>query len=209
MNKAATTFLTLMNGLREAVVAADIHGPCFFQALTRALWHRLGRAANNFATLARKLAERGPPPPPKPHIPKPIPETKSRPQPEIVLPRRFGWVPRVWETHAYAAQLTHLLADPEMIAMIEADRRFGRLLRPVCRMLGIRPPPCLQLPKPAPRNRAPSPAAQHHFADHRAAELQASKPNPPFRFRLGSAGQAERDPSIYHQLYFHPPPKPA
>ena len=206
MNKAAATFLTLMNGLREAVAAADIHGPCFFQVLTRALWHRLGRAADNFATLARKLAERGPPPSAKSHIPKPVPETKpetkSRPRPEIVLPRRFGWVPRVWETHAYAAQLAHLLADPEMIAMIEADRRFSRLLRPLCRMLGIRPPPCLQLPKPAPRQRDPSPAA-----DHPAAELQASKPNPPFRFRFGSAGPAERDPRIYHQLYFHPPPK--
>ena len=202
MNRAAATFLILVSNLREAVIAADIHGYCFFQALTRALWHRLGRAAHTFAILARKLAEFGPAAPPKPRIPKPYPEPQSRSQPEIVLPRRFGWVPRIWETHAYAAQLTNLLADPEMVAIIEADPRFGRLLRPLCRMLGIRLPPCLQLPKPAPRKRHPAPVTEQ-----RGAELQAGKPNPPFRFRLGSAGQAERDPRIYHQLYFHPPPR--
>jgi len=55
-----------------------------------------------------------------------------------------------------ASQLRHLLNEPEMAALIAASpRQTGRLLRPLCRMLGIAPPPAIA--KPPPRATAPAP----------------------------------------------------
>jgi hypothetical protein len=68
---------------------------------------------------------------------------------------------------AHRSQLKHLLADPEMVALIEASpQQAGRLLRPVCNMLGIEPIPALQrkrrvdasLPPPE-TDRAPPPTS--------------------------------------------------
>lgn len=55
------------------------------------------------------------------------------------LPGRFGWLlPLVpGEAACFAGQLRHVLNDPEMTALIAADPRTGKLLRPLCRMLGV------------------------------------------------------------------------
>ncbi len=60
------------------------------------------------------------------------------------------------QTASGASQLQHLLAEPEMAALIAAAPQMGRILRPLCRMLGVRPPPGLRAPPPA---RAPAPAS--------------------------------------------------
>ncbi len=55
------------------------------------------------------------------------------------LPRGFAWLLRlVPEAAVYGSQLNHLLSDPEMVALLEAAPQMGRLLRPLCQMLGIR-----------------------------------------------------------------------
>ncbi len=41
-----------------------------------------------------------------------------------------------YEAAGCGAQLAHLLAEPEMQALIAAMPRVGQVLRPVCRMLG-------------------------------------------------------------------------
>jgi hypothetical protein len=73
-------------------------------------------------------------------------------RPPVSLPRRCGWLVRMMPADigygvevasfrarllAYRSQLTHLLADPEMVALIEAAPQARRLLRPLCNMLGI------------------------------------------------------------------------
>ena len=56
-------------------------------------------------------------------------------------------------TAAAGSQLAYLLTDPEMLAILRASPLLVRMLRPLCRMLGVvlpaefRPPP--PPPKPA------------------------------------------------------------
>ncbi|HET9147406.1 MAG TPA: hypothetical protein VFN77_05115 [Acetobacteraceae bacterium] len=72
----------------------------------------------------------------RPSKPRPNRLRPSRPHP---LPRRKAWLLRlVPETASGASQLRHFLADPELAALLAADPRFNRILRPLCRMLGIR-----------------------------------------------------------------------
>ncbi len=61
------------------------------------------------------------------------------PPASLKLPRSFAWLLVLVPYHAagYASQLRYLLADPEMAAMLAATPRLGKLLRPLCRMLGI------------------------------------------------------------------------
>ena len=54
------------------------------------------------------------------------------------LPSGRGWLVRElgWEAAGYGNRLAHLLAGPEMQALIADVPGVGRVLRPVCRMLG-------------------------------------------------------------------------
>ena len=55
----------------------------------------------------------------------------------------------------FGCQLQHLLSDPEMVALISAaPQQMGRVLRPLCWMLGIKPPPGL-FPKRTGKLRSP------------------------------------------------------
>ena len=58
--------------------------------------------------------------------------------PAVRLPGGHGWLVRVlgWEAAAYMCQLEALLATPGMDALA-ARPGVGRILRPVCRMLGV------------------------------------------------------------------------
>lgn len=57
------------------------------------------------------------------------------------LPRRFGWLfPMVpGDAACYSGQLRAVLAEPEMQALLMACPHALRVLRPLCRMLGIAP----------------------------------------------------------------------
>jgi hypothetical protein len=56
-----------------------------------------------------------------------------------VLPSRFGWLlPLVpGEAACFAGQIRAVLAEPQMEALIAVSPQARRVLRPVCRMLGI------------------------------------------------------------------------
>ncbi len=57
----------------------------------------------------------------------------------ISLPRGHGWLVRElgWEAAAYLCQLEALLAEPAMQAALAASPGAGRVLRPICQMLGV------------------------------------------------------------------------
>ena len=57
----------------------------------------------------------------------------------IVLPRRFGWLVGLvgYEVAGRASQLAHLLADPEMAALVRDVPQARRILAPLCRMMGV------------------------------------------------------------------------
>jgi len=65
-----------------------------------------------------------------------------------VWPGAFFWLVRAagWEAAGFAGQVRVILEQPDMIALLRAAPQAGRLLVPVCRMLGLetsllRPPP--------------------------------------------------------------------
>ncbi len=68
--------------------------------------------------------------------------SKAALRPKSTLPRKFAWlVNLVPETAIYGAQLQELLADPEIAALLAEVPQAGKHLRPLCRMLGVKPIP--------------------------------------------------------------------
>ena len=92
---------------------------------------------------------------------------RLRPAP---LPQGFAWLIRLApEAAALGGQVRHLLADPELAALLAVAPQAARLLRPLCRMLGIEAAPGLPaalfgppdpLPPPPPSPARALPAAE-------------------------------------------------
>lgn len=179
------TFVAIIASLRNALGICAHKGAFGPRAsnLSPTIWNRITRLATRFTTLAARL-QAGTLQPPRKRAPRPKaeirpatpPETSPRPASLVArrLPRHFGYVANGgYEIRGYASQLDHLLARPEMIATIEADPRFGRALRPLCHLLGIRPPPALQLPR---RPRAPRPQPRPTQPQHTPPPAQPPEP---------------------------------
>ena len=60
---------------------------------------------------------------------------------KVRLPSGRGWLVRAlgYEAAGYGSQLAALLAEPELQALLLAAPAAGRILRPLCRMLGVEP----------------------------------------------------------------------
>jgi hypothetical protein len=106
------------------------------------------------------------------------------PPEKLSLPRGRGWlgrlVPRVGHV---SGGLLQLMAEPEVLAFLEAAPQAGRLLRPLYWMIGMKLPPALQLPK-----------REHHppAADRVAAERTAAQPAGAAKTRSQSYAQRLR-----------------
>lgn len=140
-----------------------------------------------FATLAR-----GPSTPRPPSAPRPARTTipQSNPTPTATqsttqtaplrLPTRFGWLLRLFPQSEIATargQLTTLLDDPEMIALLATHPTLGRSLRPLCRLLSITPPATLcSAPQRPPR--APKPGKTPTPRRHKSQFFAQAQPAP-------------------------------
>ena len=107
-------------------------------------WARLGRLASRFEALVAAIRAGRLPSAPGPcgqaARDLELPRLESLPPPR--LPGGFGWLIRlVPGSAAYGSQLQYLLADPELTALLADVPQAGRILRPLCQMLGIRPGP--------------------------------------------------------------------
>ena len=151
---AADRFALIIGGLSRAV--ATQHRVGLSGLLIIAIWSRLIRIANSFAALAARVRA-GTLPAPRHRASRPA---SSRPAPSgsppshpgsPFLPRGFAWlIPLVpHEAAGFGSQLAHLLTDPEMTALVSAHPGMGRILRPLCRMLGVATPPALRPARPA------------------------------------------------------------
>jgi hypothetical protein len=151
----ARRFRALIDTLCDAVArrgAAGAFGPGS-GALTILLWTRLRR----YAVLLRRLCDNP--------VPAPRPRSASRRQrppvdpARLALPRRTAWLlAPVPEAIAAAGQLRALLADPELQRRIGEEPRLGRILRPLCRCLGVKLPAPLRLPPRAGSRKRTKPA---------------------------------------------------
>jgi hypothetical protein len=143
----ADRFARIMEGLCRTVAARGGKGG-LPGALVILLWGRLRRMAARFASVATRLnAGILHPAAPSSAAPRTRPRRPDPPR----LSRRFASLLRlVPQASVAGSQLQHLLADPQMAGLLAAAPQLGRILRPLCRMLGVRPAPGI-IPPPRPR----------------------------------------------------------
>ncbi len=152
----ADRFAGVLDGLRRAIAARGA-GTWLALPLMLLLWSRLRRTAERFARLTAKV-HAGTLKPPCRRLRSPRP---ARPPP-LRLPRGVAWLlRRLPQAAAAASQLQHMLADPAMADLLAAAPQAGRLLRPLCQMLGVRPPPPALHPPPSARPAAPPHPSVH------------------------------------------------
>jgi hypothetical protein len=69
--------------------------------------------------------------------------------------------------------LEEMLEDPEMAALVAEAPQLGRTLRPLCRMLAVKPPAWLRLPRRPRRRIEKNPPAPDWLVNEPGAELRA------------------------------------
>ena len=135
-----------LSGLR-ATVANHIARAWHLEPLLALIYHRLTRMALRLDRLTQRWQAGT--------LPKPrAPQTRSAPtRPDspktkpIAVPKSHFWLVRlVQPTAQYIVPVEIFLANPETRALVEAAPQAGRILRPLCRALGITPPEWLRLP---------------------------------------------------------------
>jgi hypothetical protein len=178
----AERLAALIDGLCKAVAAHGVRG-LLTAPLMLLLWSRLRRMEGRARRLASRIAAGAPLSVARRRglVPR-----SARSRPYTRLPRGVLWLVKVVPgTASGAASLQFLLADPDMAALAQAPP-MRRLLRPLCRMLGVRPPPIVKTPAPPPETAAPLPLPlpragdpPHPRHEPRRAGLLAPSPTSP------------------------------
>ncbi len=192
MQSLATHFATILSGLRDIIAASAARkepDPALVArnqartALLVRLWSYVGRTAARFERLVARWQAGT--------LPTPRPPRPGRPAPRAARPRLP--TARAWVVHALGYQaankaggLAHLLARPDLAELLAAAPQAARLLRPLCRMLGVTPPltpgaarPAIRTPTtPSPAAPPPGPSAPQGPAPHRHALAPPGHPFP-------------------------------
>ena len=149
-----TLFATIMATLQARIDVPAGHDRVR-GALLRHVWSRAAAAVARFETLYARW-QAGTLRPLRIRAPRPAPADSQGPspaRPRLRLPRRRGWLAATdHNLRNVAGQLAALLDRPDAAEFLHAAPQLGRVLRPICHMLGIDPPPALRLPP-----RPPSP----------------------------------------------------
>ena len=126
------TFSAILTNLRAAIAARAARDRAL-TALLVLVWGRISRAAGR---LERLIAHWRAGTLPKARGARAKREAVAGVRPG--LPTGRAWlVVRVQETAAFGSQLQHALSEPEWAAFLAAAPQAGRILRPLCRMLGV------------------------------------------------------------------------
>ena len=127
----ARRFAWIVAGLGALIAARFVKMP-HLSGFTLLLWNRLNRAVRRFH---RALTSPGRVRAPRARADR-ADMARERP---VALPSGRGWIVRElgWEAAAYYGYLEALLAEIETQAALAAAPRAGRILRPICRMLGV------------------------------------------------------------------------
>jgi hypothetical protein len=177
-------FNSLIEGLFSDV-ATRAANPWFSLALVelvliKLIWRRLRRMSRRFAAImvrfrAGTLPQAGT-----------LPEAGSAPRNPAAAPTAGSprphepWRPLGWVIHAVSwfvwvrhYELEEMLEDPETAAQVAGAPQLGRVLRPLCRMLAVKPPAWLRLPRRARRGVVEHPPAPDWLVNEPGAELRA------------------------------------
>ena len=155
METLATLLTAVLKGMRLAL------GPYVNSAKTpvlRLAYDRIARAAIRFQSLFARWQTNTLPTPRPSHAGQPY-----TPRPKPYFPTRHAWLAGSTDHHVRgrASQLEHLIASPDMAEFLTQVPRAGRILRPLCQMLGITMPAALLL-LPSPRSRGEPEGRQPH-----------------------------------------------
>jgi hypothetical protein len=154
----AERFAWIVAGLARVIARGFLRHPTRAALiLPLCLW--LQRTRDRFNRLAARAAAGRLPRPSRPRRAAPR-AAAPRTTPRLALPRRSGWLLRELgdirhEAAFFRNQLERLLDTGEARALLEAIPTAGRLLRPLCHMLALKPA-LLEKPKP-PRPAPPNP----------------------------------------------------
>ena len=125
-------FSTILTNLQAAIAAVAAREPAL-TALLGLVWSRVARMAARLERLVA-LWRVG-------KLPKARASRAGIARPtgvRVRYPTTPGWLAaEVWEARAYGSQLAHALTEAEMVAFLAAVPQAGRILRPLCRMLGV------------------------------------------------------------------------
>ena len=177
----AQTFATFFRGLMLAVAGRSMWGP-LSAALNILIQGRcLGIRGQLYRLIAKIQAGTFVP---RRAGPRRAPAASRARQPGP-LAYRFGWLePLLPETTPHRAQLSALLQDPEVVALIQAaPAAMVPPLRSLCWMLRLPPPPILARPRPAASPSPPPPPSP----PPEAAAPKPPAPRPPASSRPARA----------------------
>ena len=144
METLATLLTAVLKGMRLAL------GPYVNAAQTpvlRLAYDRIARVATRFQALFTRWQTNTLP------TPRTRPAQSRQRAPKPYFPAGRAWLAGSTDHHVRgrASQLEHLLSHPDMPKFLAAAPQAGRILRPLCKMLGITMPATLLL---SPRARA-------------------------------------------------------
>ena len=132
--------LALIIGALRRIIAARAGRDRAVAAIVLVVWPYLHRLAARFEALARRVRAGGT----AVATPRTRPGRLAPPRSPSCLPRGVAWLIRLAPDAAQlGGQVRCLLADPELASLLNAAPEAGRILRPLCRMLGILPGPDL------------------------------------------------------------------
>ena len=187
----AERFAILTEGVAKALAAEGLRLGLVAPWLAL-VWCKLRSTGARILRIAAALEAgtlRLTPPRPLPPLPPLAPRTEdASPRPDHAKARRkeiptgFGWLLRRVTALSFGrSQLEYLLAEPDMAELIQAAPQVAHHLRPVCRMLGVKPPPGLFPARRPPRRTRPpaAPTPAPEIAKEKPAEA-TGKPDGPF-----------------------------
>jgi hypothetical protein len=187
----------VLGGLCTAIVKGTA-GQTLLRALIDLAWLRVNRTRHRLERLLARVAAGWLPRPAAPRAAPAEPRDPAAPRRTRVcapalgrLPRVRAWLVRVAGYHAAGSgsQLEHLLTDPAMAEFLAAVPAAARMLRPLCRTLGISPPVLGFPPPPLPR--PAKPPRQKHAAQSAISQVYAA-------LRALPAPEPDPAPPDYH-----------
>jgi hypothetical protein len=207
----AASLKLILDGL-QAAIAARIQDYPFTAEMVVFLWKRVNTVKNRFLALAalidagkipcERQAKQRARKPPEREKPPGINWRKWLPM------SRFAWLCRLMPSLAdrfgaaqFAGQLRHLLGQPEMRALLAATPKAGRLLAPLCFMLGIEESmlrPVLPAPPPPPPAQVTAPVGERVASEPDAAPLDLA--GAPVLFEDARPSALDPSPSKGHEF---------
>jgi len=173
-------FNSLMEGLFTDV-ATEVPKSWIAIPVITLVWRRLRRMVRRFNTIMARFRAGALPAPDSAPAGAAVARPAAAPRPAhgsrpLELPRRKGWVIQAisWFLLVRHYELEEMLDDPETAALVADAPQLGSVLRPMCRLMGVKKPAWLRLPRRARRRVVETiPSAPDWLVNEPGAQLRA------------------------------------